>query len=103
MGNVVDPLGGSYYVEALTNELAEKAWALIEEVESRGGMTKAVAEGLPKRLIAEAAAARQARAAKAEAALVGGNQCRLKAEDEMEMLDADQAKGGAGQTVRIER
>ena len=57
---VVDPLAGSYYVESLTNELAEKAWALIEEVEQLGGMTKAVDDGLPKRLIEEAATKRQA-------------------------------------------
>jgi methylmalonyl-CoA mutase len=57
---VVDPLAGSYYVESLTNELAEKAWALIEEIETLGGMTSAVNEGLPKRLIEEAATRRQA-------------------------------------------
>src|SRR3546814_4189846 len=56
--NVVDPLGGSYYVEALTQELADKAWALIEEVEAMGGMTAAVAEGMPKRRIEEASATR---------------------------------------------
>src|SRR3546814_383769 len=103
MCNVVDPLGGSYYVEALTNELAEKAWALIAEVESRGGMTKAVAEGLPKRLIEEAAAARQARVDKAEDVIVGVNKYRLKDEDEIEILDVDNAKVREGQIVRIER
>jgi methylmalonyl-CoA mutase N-terminal domain/subunit len=54
--NVVDPLAGSYYVESLTNELAEEAWALIEEVEEMGGMTKAVAAGMPKLRIEESAA-----------------------------------------------
>jgi methylmalonyl-CoA mutase len=57
---VVDPLGGSYYVEALTAELVDQAWTIIGEVDALGGMTKAVASGMPKRLIEEAAAARQA-------------------------------------------
>jgi methylmalonyl-CoA mutase len=57
---VVDPLGGSYYVEALTQALADRAWTIIEEVESLGGMTKAVASGMPKLRIEEAAARRQA-------------------------------------------
>jgi len=58
--NVVDPLAGSYYVESLTSELADKAWALMEEVEEMGGMTKAVASGMPKLRIEESAARRQA-------------------------------------------
>ena len=64
--DVVDPLGGSYYIEALTKDLADKAWELIEEVEELGGMTKAVEAGLPKMRIEEAAAKRQARVDKGE-------------------------------------
>src|SRR3546814_18860093 len=66
MTNVVDPLGGSYYVEALTNELVDKAWEIIERVEAEGGMAKAVAAGWPKAMIEEAAAARQARVDRGE-------------------------------------
>ena len=78
--NVADPLGGSYFVEALTKELADKAWALIEEVEAMGGMTAAVAEGMPKRRIEEAAAARAARADRGEDVIVGVNRYRLEDE-----------------------
>jgi methylmalonyl-CoA mutase len=79
---VVDPLAGSYYVESLTAELADKAWALIEEVEALGGMTKAVADGLPKRLIEEAATRRQAAVDKGEEVIVGVNKYRLETEDD---------------------
>jgi methylmalonyl-CoA mutase len=75
--NVVDPLGGSYYVEKLTADLADKAWELIAEVEALGGMTKAVEEGLPKMRIEEAAARRQARIDKGEDVIVGVNRFRL--------------------------
>src|SRR3546814_10723508 len=71
MTHVVDPLGGSYYVEALTKDLADKAWALIEEVEAAGGMTHAVEKGLPKQHIERAAAARQARVDKGEDVKIG--------------------------------
>jgi methylmalonyl-CoA mutase len=71
--HVVDPLGGSYYVEALTQELADKAWALIEEVEELGGMTKAVESGMPKLRIEESAARRQARIDRGEEVVVGVN------------------------------
>jgi methylmalonyl-CoA mutase len=74
---VVDPLAGSYYVESLTHEMATKAWALIEEVEALGGMTKAVADGLPKRLIEEAATRRQARVDRGDEVIVGVNKYRL--------------------------
>src|SRR3546814_4207105 len=82
MTHVVDPLGGSYYVEALTKDLADKAWALIEEVEAAGGMTHAVEKGLPKQHIERAAAARQARVDKGEDVIVGVNKYRLADEDE---------------------
>ena len=75
--NVVDPLGGSYYVERLTADLADKAWELIAEVEALGGMTKAVEQGLPKMRIEEAAARRQARIDRGEDVIVGVNRFRL--------------------------
>ena len=101
--NVADPLGGSFYVEALTAELADKAWALIEEVEALGGMTAAVAAGLPKRRIEEAAAARAARVDRGETAIVGVNRYRLETEDHLDILQIDNEKVRAGQIARIER
>src|SRR3546814_1579285 len=82
MCNVVDPLGGSYYIEALTKELVDKASEIIDRVEAEGGMAKAVAAGWPKAMIEEAAAARQARVDRGEDVIVGVNKFRLKAEDE---------------------
>nr|WP_307233175.1 methylmalonyl-CoA mutase [Pararhizobium capsulatum] len=99
---VVDPLAGSYYVESLTSELAEKAWALIEEVEALGGMTKAVADGLPKRLIEEAATRRQAAVDRGEEVIVGVNKYRLETEDDLDILDIDNAAVRAAQIRRIE-
>ena len=87
--DVVDPLGGSYYVEALTDQLAEEAWRLIEEVEALGGMTKAVVDGLPKMRIEEAAALRQARVDKAEDVIVGVNRYRLEEQPELDVLEID--------------
>ncbi len=98
----VDPLGGSHYVEALTTELADKAWALIERVEADGGMTDAVAAGWPKRMIEEAAAARQARVDRGEDVVVGVNKYRLEEEEELDILTIDNAKVRAGQVERIE-
>ncbi|MBA69983.1 MAG: methylmalonyl-CoA mutase, partial [Rhizobiales bacterium] len=86
---VVDPLGGSYYVEALTKALADKAWELIEEVESLGGMTKAVEQGLPKMRIEEAAARRQARIDRGEDVIVGVNRFRLEDELPVDILNID--------------
>jgi len=85
----VDPWGGSYYVESLTNEIAEKAWALIEEVESLGGMTKAIEAGIPKLRIEEAAARKQARIDSGQDIIVGVNKYRLKKEDPLHILDVD--------------
>ncbi|MCJ8517690.1 methylmalonyl-CoA mutase [Pseudorhizobium tarimense] len=99
---VVDPLAGSYYIESLTNELAEKAWALIEEVEKLGGMTKAVAEGLPKRLIEEAATKRQARVDRGEEVIVGVNKYRLENEEEIDILAIDNSAVRAAQIKRLE-
>ena len=90
---VADPLGGSYYVEALTRALEEKAQALIDEVEAHGGMTKAVAEGLPKQRIEEAAAARAAKVDTGETVIVGVNRYRLAEEAAMDILEVDNARG----------
>ncbi|MDQ3247052.1 MAG: methylmalonyl-CoA mutase [Pseudomonadota bacterium] len=100
---VADPLGGSWYVEALTRELEEKAWALIEEVEAHGGMTKAVADGLPKRRIEEAAAARQAKVDTGETVIVGVNRYRLPEEAEHDILEVDNARVRSGQIARLEQ
>jgi methylmalonyl-CoA mutase len=100
---VADPLGGSFYVEALTRELEEKAWALIEEVEAHGGMTKAVAEGLPKHRIEEAAAARAAKVDTGETVIVGVNRYRLAEEEEHDILEVDNAKVRSQQIAKIEK
>ena len=99
---VVDPLAGSYYVESLTKELADKAWALIEEVEALGGMTKAVNDGLPKRLIEEAAARRQAAVDKGEEVIVGVNRYRLDNEQPIDILEIDNSAVRIAQIKRIE-
>lgn len=101
--NVVDPLAGSYYVESLTAELAEKAWALIEEVEEMGGMTKAVASGMPKLRIEESAARRQAMIDRGEEVIVGVNKYRLAKEDPIDILDIDNAAVRTSQIARLER
>ncbi len=103
MTNVVDPLGGSYYIEALTKELADKAWEIIERVENEGGMAKAVAAGWPKSMIEEAAAASQARVDRGDATIVGVNKHRLSGEDPIETLDVDNDKVRAGQIARLEQ
>ena len=101
--HVVDPLAGSYYVESLTHELAEKAWALIEEVEAMGGMTKAVASGMPKLRIEETAARRQAQIDRGEEVIVGVNKYRLTKEDPIDILDIDNMKVREAQIARLER
>jgi methylmalonyl-CoA mutase len=98
---VVDPLGGSYYVEALTQMLVDDAWKIIGEVDELGGMTKAVATGMPKRLIEEAAAARQARVDKGEDVIVGVNKYRLGTEDQLDTLEVDNDMVRQGQIVRL--
>ncbi|MBO7724482.1 MAG: methylmalonyl-CoA mutase [Paludibacteraceae bacterium] len=85
----VDPWAGSYYVEALTNELAEKAWALIEEVEKLGGMAAAIETGIPKMRIEEAAARTQARIDSGSQTIVGINKYRLEHEDPIDILEVD--------------
>ncbi len=103
MTNVVDPLGGSYYVEALTQELVDKAWAIIERVEGEGGMAKAVAAGWPKAMIEEAAAATAARIDRGEQVIVGVNKYRKAEEDPIETLDIDNHAVREAQVARIAR
>ena len=87
--NVVDPWGGSYMMESLTRDIADKAWELIEEVEAEGGMAKAIETGLPKLRIEEAAAAKQARIDRGEDVIVGVNKYRLDHEDPVEILEIE--------------
>ena len=98
---VVDPLGGSYYVEALTSELVERALEIMGEVEALGGMTKAVASGMPKRLIEEAAAARQARVDKGEDVIVGVNKYQPVDAEPIDFLSIDNDKVREGQVARL--
>ncbi len=101
--HVVDPLAGSYYVESLTAELADKAWALMEEVEEMGGMTKAVASGMPKLRIEESAARRQAMIDRREDVIVGVNKYRKDREDLLDILDVDNVKVRDNQIARLEK
>ncbi len=98
---VVDPLGGSYYVEALTSTLVDEAWKLIEEVDGLGGMTKAVASGMPKARIEQAAAAKQARIDKGEDVIVGVNKYRLAEEAHLDTLDIDNHAVREAQIARL--
>ncbi|BDW86277.1 methylmalonyl-CoA mutase [Roseicyclus marinus] len=100
---VVDPLAGSYYVEALTGDLIEQAWALMQEVEEMGGMTKAVATGMPKLRIEESAARRQAMIDRGEEVIVGVNKYRKEVEDPIDILDIDNMKVRDNQIARLER
>ena len=101
--NTVDPWGGSYYVEYLTAKIAEKAWALIEEVEALGGMAKAIEKGLPKLKIEEAAAKKQARIDSGKNIIVGVNKYQTKAKEAFEILDVDNEKVRKGQIERIKQ
>ena len=100
--NVVDPLAGSYYVEKLTHDMAEAAWKLIEEVEEMGGMTKAVATGMPKLRIEEAAAQRQAGIDRGTDVIVGVNKYRRDKEDAIDILDVDNVAVRESQIKRLE-
>ena len=88
----VDPWAGSYYVEKLTHDIATKAWALIQEVEDLGGMTKAIEAGIPKLRIEEAAARKQARIDSGQDVIIGVNKYRLEKEDPLHILDVDNQK-----------
>jgi methylmalonyl-CoA mutase len=101
--NVVDPWGGSYYVEVLTKELVRRAWENIQEVESLGGMAKAIETGLPKMRIEEAAARRQAQIDSGKETLVGVNKYRLTKEEPIEILEVDNTAVRESQVTRLER
>jgi len=100
--NVIDPLAGSYYVEALTDQLVQEAWTLIEEVDALGGMTKAVASGMPKLKIEEAATRRQARIDRGEEVIVGVNKYRLEREDDLDTLEIDNSVVREAQIARLD-
>nr|WP_235832908.1 methylmalonyl-CoA mutase [Gottfriedia acidiceleris] len=100
--NVVDPWGGSYYVESLTNELVQKAWAHIQEVESLGGMAKAIETGLPKMRIEEAAARRQAHIDSGKETIIGVNKYRLEKEDPLDVLEVDNTAVRQAQIMRLQ-
>jgi methylmalonyl-CoA mutase len=99
----VDPWAGSYYVEKLTDEIAQKAWALIQEVEELGGMTKAIDAGIPKLRIEEAAAKKQARIDGGRDIIVGINKYPSKTEDELQILEVNNAEVRKQQLARLER
>src|SRR5262249_8987222 len=101
--HVVDPLGGSYYVESLTHSIAEAAMKLIDEVEALGGMTKAVESGMPKLRIEEAAARRQARIDRGEEVIVGVNKYQSTEPDHVDVLDVDNAAVRSAQIARLDR
>ncbi len=97
----IDPWGGSYYVESLTQELVEKAWAHIQEIEKQGGMAKAIESGIPKLRIEEAAARTQARIDSGEQTIVGTNKYRLEKEDPIDILEVDNTAVREAQIRRL--
>jgi len=100
---VVDPLGGSYYIEALTQDLANRAWAIMQEVEAMGGMTKAVNSGMPKLRIEEAAAKRQAAIDRGDEVIVGVNKYEAGDPEHVDVLDIDNTKVRDQQIARLEQ
>ena len=102
IADVVDPLAGSYYVETLTAQLAEKAWELMEEIEELGGMTKAVATGMPKLRIEESAARRQAMIDRGDEVIVGVNKYGTTDEEEIDILEIDNEEVRKAQVARLE-
>ena len=100
---VIDPLAGSYYVETLTDQLVEKAWEIIEEIEGLGGMTEAVASGLPKSRIEESAARKQAAIDQGKEVIVGVNKFKSDQEDPIEILDVDNVTVRTVQIKRLEK
>ena len=103
MTKVIDPWGGSYYVEKLTEELQEKAWGLIDEIEELGGMAKAIDTGLPKMKVEEAAAKRQAKIDSKAETIVGVNRYRLAEEEPIDILDIDNTLVRQKQIERLEK
>ena len=100
---VADPWGGSYMMESLTQQLADKAWELIEEIEAEGGMAKAIEAGLPKLRIEESAARKQARIDRGEDVIVGVNKYQLDHEDDLEILEVDNVAVRESQIKRLEQ
>jgi len=103
INRTVDPWAGSFYVEKLTNDIAKKAWELIEEVESLGGMTKAIEAGIPKLRIEEAAARKQARIDSGQDLIIGVNTYRLEKEDPLQILDVDNQMVRESQVARLQK
>jgi methylmalonyl-CoA mutase len=101
--NVIDPLGGSYYIESLTHSLASEAWKLMEEVEELGGMTKAVESGMPKLRIEEAAARKQARIDRGEEVIVGVNKYKPATEEHLDIRDIDNDEVRTSQIARLKK
>lgn len=99
---VVDPWGGSYMMESLTQDIADKAWAIIEDIQTQGGMAKAIETGIPKLNIEKSAAARQARIDKGLDVIVGVNKYKLAKEDTVEILEIDNEKVRNAQIKRLE-
>ena len=99
----VDPWAGSYYVESLTSQLAQKAWQLIQEIEDLGGMTKAIEAGIPKMRIEEAAARKQARIDSGQDIIVGVNRYELEEEEELQILEVDNAEVRRQQIARLNK
>jgi len=101
---VVDPLGGSYYVESLTQEMADQAWSIIEEIQSKGGMTKAIEEGIPQRAIETSAISREARIDQGDDVIIGVNRHRLENEPPVEnILEVDNSAVLSAQIKRLEK
>lgn len=101
--DLIDPWGGSYYVERLTADLAEKAWAHIQEVEAEGGMAKAIEAGIPKLRIEDAAARTQARIDSGRQTVVGVNKYQLDETEEIDVLKVDNSKVRASQLAKLEK
>ncbi|MFE4522649.1 methylmalonyl-CoA mutase [Cytobacillus firmus] len=101
--NVIDPWGGSYYVEALTDQLIKRAWEHIEEIENLGGMARAIETGLPKMRIEEAAARRQAQIDSGKETIIGVNKYRLEKEEPIDILDIDNTAVRLKQIEKLER
>ncbi len=99
--NVIDPWGGSYMMESLTQEIADKAWAMIEDIDKKGGMSKAIETGEPKLRIEESAACKQARIDRAEDVIVGVNKYELEEEDDIDVLEIDNSAVRDSQIKRL--
>ncbi len=99
--NVIDPWAGSYMMEKLTQEMADKAWEIIEEIDQLGGMTKAIDSGMPKLRIEECAAEKQARIDRGEDVIVGVNKYRLDKEEQIDILDIDNTRVREAQVARL--